>query len=175
MFCSKCGAKLPDNSKFCIKCGASVAAVPSPEIHSTPMPFPVPSGKLVKYKCPGCSHVSDLSEGTACPKCKLPMDLPEGYFKLYRMGSPIGIAGGFGIYIDGQPHGYIGNKQTCWIKLPYGTHKLHVAVGMNRRCNDLEFTLSPDHNLECAKVRMVMGMWTNKFELICCENTDIPD
>ena len=31
MFCSKCGTQLPDSSRFCIKCGASVAPVsPNP-------------------------------------------------------------------------------------------------------------------------------------------------
>ena len=30
MFCRHCGASLPDNAKFCPKCGTQVAAAPQP-------------------------------------------------------------------------------------------------------------------------------------------------
>ncbi len=31
MFCTNCGAKLPEGSKFCPKCGKPVTTAPNPE------------------------------------------------------------------------------------------------------------------------------------------------
>lgn len=41
MFCPKCGAQLPDGSKFCAKCGAQIAAA-QPSGGAAPAPAPVP-------------------------------------------------------------------------------------------------------------------------------------
>ena len=57
--CSKCGADLPENAKFCLECGEKVVAsgmVVCPECKNT-----VPKGKF----CPECGH----KFVTACPKC----------------------------------------------------------------------------------------------------------
>ena len=40
MFCTKCGAQLPDDARFCSKCGAPVAATPEPAPAPTPAPEP---------------------------------------------------------------------------------------------------------------------------------------
>ena len=47
MFCSQCGEKNPDDSKFCSKCGAALvaAAEPAPEAAYTPPPSAAAGGK----------------------------------------------------------------------------------------------------------------------------------
>lgn len=179
MFCVKCGNQLDDDAKFCSKCGSPVEnAAPAPAAPaSAPAPAPasiVPAGKSIRYKC-SCGTVLDTVEGASCSKCGKPMADDCGYYKLYRMGSPMGVAVGFGIYIDGEPYGHIGNKQTCWIRLPYGKHNVHIASGMNRRCTDMTFELSPEHPLECAKVHMKMGAFSNTFVIEPAQNSDVPD
>ena len=57
--CSKCGADLPENAKFCLECGEKVVAagmIVCPECGST-----VAKGKF----CPECGH----KFVTSCPKC----------------------------------------------------------------------------------------------------------
>ena len=183
MFCVKCGNTLDDDARFCSKCGNPVGGeVPARTPAPAPAPAPqaaapvsiVPAGKSIRYKC-SCGAVIDTVEGASCSKCGRPLDENCGYYKLYRMGSPMGVASGFGIYIDGVPYGHIGNKQTCWIRLPYGKHTVHVALGMNRRCTDMTFELSPDHPLECAKVHMKMGAFSNTFVIEPAQNSDVPD
>ena len=93
---------------------------------------------------------------------------------LYRMGSPLGIAGGFGLYINGEPYGHIGNRETLFIPLPYGVHNLHVAVGMSRRCQDLVFQIHPQNRQCYAKVRIKPGFWTNSFVIEQCGPGDMP-
>lgn len=190
MFCAYCGNKLSDDARFCSVCGNPVGGDPTgaknsaPISPAAPVPEPVrspeqtasivPAGKNIRYKC-SCGTVQDTKEGASCSKCGKPLASDCGYYKLYRMGSPMGVASGFGIYIDGEPYGHIGNKQTCWIRLPYGTHNIHIAVGMSRKCNDHQFTLSPDHPLECGKVHMRVGAFKNSFVIEPAENSDVPD
>ena len=119
----------------------------------------------IRVKC-SCGNVMNAQPGGICSKCKQTLNIPEeGMIMLYRKGSPIGIAGGFGLYINNEPMGYIGNKETLYIPLKYGTYTLHVAAGMNRRCNDLTFNLTPENPKAYAKVSMRMGFLTNKFVL----------
>lgn len=191
MFCVKCGNKLDDDARFCSKCGTPVTVTapaaqnaevpaaapvqnPEPGIHVQSVPSPVPAGKNIRYKC-SCGAVLDMKEGQTCSKCGKPLDENCGYYKLYRVGSPMGIAAGFGIYIDGEPYGHIGNKQTCWIRLPFGKHNVHIAAGMSRKCTDMTFELSPSHPLECAKVHMRVGAFTNSFVIEPAQNADVPD
>ena len=57
--CTKCGADLPENAKFCLECGEKVVAdgmIVCPECGNT-----VAKGKF----CPECGH----KFVTACPKC----------------------------------------------------------------------------------------------------------
>ena len=42
MFCSKCGAEVPDGSNFCLKCGFNFAAAAAPA--AQPVQAPVPGG-----------------------------------------------------------------------------------------------------------------------------------
>lgn len=58
MFCSQCGTKLPDNSKFCNQCGSSVGQ----SQHSN----------IVRLRCEDCNGVMDIDESReviSCPYC----------------------------------------------------------------------------------------------------------
>ncbi len=131
--------------------------------------------KLFRVKC-ACGEVMNIEPGQICPKCKQAVQIPpDGMISLYRKGSPMGIASGFGIYIDGQPMGHIGNKETVHIPLPYGTHNIHVAVGMSRRCKDLTVNLTPDNRIAYAKVYMKPGFWTNSFVIEPSTAAEMPE
>ncbi|MBQ7340873.1 MAG: hypothetical protein IJW41_05190 [Oscillospiraceae bacterium] len=122
----------------------------------------------VRIKCPKCGEVENYRDDNVnCVKCKSPIDLSEGgNIYLYRQGSPFGIAGGFGIYLNNDPYGYIANRELIRMPLPYGTYNLHVAVGMNRRCHDVEITLSPENKDVYMKVYMKPGFISNTFVLV---------
>lgn len=119
----------------------------------------------LRVKCPTCGAVENVARETACcPKCGKPFGLNENVgVILYRQGSFYGVAGGFGIYINGQPFGHIGNKETLFIPLPYGSYTLHCAVGMSRKCQDLTVNLSPAAPQACCKVYIKPGVWSNSF------------
>lgn len=118
----------------------------------------------MRIKCPHCGAVENVAAGgVSCPKCGKALESAVACVYLYRQGSPYGIAGGFGIYIDGQPYGHIGNKETLCIPLSYGSHTLHCAVGMSRKCRDLQVNLSPENPQAYAKVYIKPGFWTNSF------------
>lgn len=116
-----------------------------------------------RVKC-NCGLVQDGFANGVCPQCKQPINFPQGgMIHLYRKGSPMGIAGGFGIYINNVPLGHIGNKQTVNIPVSFGTYTLHVAAGMNRKCKDLVIEITPENPIGYAKVYMKPGFWTNSF------------
>ncbi len=57
--------------------------------------------RLLRVKC-ACGNVMNAAPGNICPKCKRMLEFPpDAVIYIYRKGSPIGIAGGFGIYING--------------------------------------------------------------------------
>lgn len=119
--------------------------------------------RTLRVKCT-CGNVMNANPGNLCSKCKQPLQFPEqGLISLYRKGSPLGIAGGFGIYINNEPMGYIGNRETVHIPVNYGSYRLHVAVGMSRKCTDLVINITPEHPHGYAKVWMKPGVWTNSF------------
>lgn len=121
------------------------------------------ANRNLRVRC-SCGHVLDANYGNVCPRCRQPLAIPNGgLIQIYRKGSPLGIAGGFGIYIDGVPMGHIGNRQTVNIPVEFGQHNIHVAVGMSRRCTDLVVKVTPNHPMAYAKVYMRPGVWTNSF------------
>lgn len=131
--------------------------------------------KNFRVKC-GCGHVTNAQPGAVCPKCKQPLPFsPDGMISLYRKGSPLGVAGGFGIYLDGEAYGYIGNRETLHIPVPFGSHSLHVAVGMNRKCNDYIINITPDNREAFVKVWMRPGFWSNSFVLEPSTKEEMPD
>lgn len=123
------------------------------------------SAKL-RVKCPHCGEASNVHTiMDVCPECHKPMNIPAnaGALYIYRQGSPYGVAGGFGIYINNQPYGHIGNKELLCLPLPYGTYNIHCAVGMSRKCQDLQVTLSPEFPTGYTKVYIKPGFWANSF------------
>ncbi len=131
--------------------------------------------RLFKVKCEGCGTVSDIAAPGACPGCGKPIGIGgEGMLRIYRMGSPIGMAVGFGIYLDGQPFGHIANKGTACIPVRFGTHKLHITCGATRRCNDLDFTVTPDSPMVCCKASMKTGMWSNTINIVPAQPSEMP-
>jgi len=117
----------------------------------------------LRVKC-ACGEVVNAMPGNLCPKCRRPLEFPaDGLIMLYRMGSPLGIAGGFGIYLNNEPMGYIGNRELIRIPVKYGTYNMHIAVGMNRKCTDLVMHITPENRYAYAKVHMRPGFWSNHF------------
>ncbi|MBQ6625792.1 MAG: hypothetical protein IIX27_00690 [Ruminococcus sp.] len=130
---------------------------------------------LLRVKC-SCGEVTNAEVGAVCSKCKQPLEfVQDALIMLYRKGSPLGCAAGFGVYLDGQPFGFIGNRETIKIPVSYGKHTLHIASGMNRKCNDLVFELTPENRFAFAKVWMKPGFWTNSFVLEVCDASEMPN
>ncbi|MEM3459453.1 MAG: zinc-ribbon domain-containing protein [Candidatus Bathyarchaeia archaeon] len=51
LYCPKCGAQLPDDAIFCIKCGTRISALPMPQAPSTPV---IASLEAKSLRCPHC-------------------------------------------------------------------------------------------------------------------------
>lgn len=131
--------------------------------------------KLLRVKCAACGEVTNAAPGSLCSKCRQPLHfIPDGLLTLYRMGSPLGVAGGFGLYIDGQPMGYIGNRELLRIPLTYGIHTLHIAAGMSRKCEDLVMNITPENRFAYAKVWMRPGFWANSFVIETARPEEMP-
>lgn len=126
-----------------------------------------------RVKCPACGHVQDINGSAPC-KCGAQLAPAGAQIKLYRMGSPIGIAIGFGVYIDNQPFGHIGNKETVVYSLPFGTHNIHVTAGASRRCTDMTVTLTPQAPLGCIKAHIKPGFLSNTVVLEPAAPQDMP-
>lgn len=119
--------------------------------------------KEYRVKC-SCGKVMNATPGSVCSDCKQSVVFPAGgQVYLYRMGNFLGAGGGIGLYIDGEPYGHIGNRETLCIPLPYGPHNFHVAVGMSRKCQDLVINITPENPIAYAKFFMKPGFWTNSF------------
>jgi len=132
--------------------------------------------KLLRIKCPTCGHVADIPDtGVPCPKCGKALNLsPDSVVQIYRMGSPIGVAVGYGIYINGQPYGHLANKQTIRIPLPYGVYNFHFTCGLTRNCEDLVVTLSPNKRHVFMKAHIHMGFWTNTIRADEVDVSEMP-
>lgn len=119
---------------------------------------------LFRVKCASCGKVNDIAIGGACPSCGKPTNITDdSYVQIYRMGSPVAMGAGFGIYINGQPCGHIGNTETVRIPLAYGTYTFHFTCGMTRKCDDITVTISPAEPKAYIKCRIRMGFWSNKI------------
>lgn len=120
--------------------------------------------RVFRMKCPHCGNVQNLNASGPCKTCGTPLAVEQpAAIALYRMGNFMGAANGFGIYLNEQPFGAIANRESIIIPLPYGDYKLHVVCGMNRKCNDPVFRLSPQDPYVCLKVHMKMGFLQNSF------------
>lgn len=119
----------------------------------------------VRVKCPYCGEANNVSAmNEPCRKCKQPQNMKgEGSIYIYRQGSFYGIAGGFGLYLNGVPYGHIGNRELLRIPVPFGTYNIHSAVGMSRECRDLVVNITPETPVAFTKVYIKPGFWTNSF------------
>lgn len=119
----------------------------------------------IRVVCPHCKEASNVhSINDVCPECKKPLGIEEeGSIYVYRQGSPYGIAGGFGLYLNTVPSGHIGNKELLRFPLKFGTYNIHCAVGMSRKCQDLQVTISPENPVAYTKVYIKPGFWANSF------------
>ena len=128
-----------------------------------------------RMKCPACGEVQNLKASGPCAKCHAPLYVEQpAAIALYRMGNFMGMANGFGIYLNEQPFGAIGNKETLYIPLPYGDYKMHIVCGMNRKCNDPVIHLGPEDPFVCLKVHMNMGFIQNKFVIERVDPSTMP-
>ncbi len=128
-----------------------------------------------RVKCSKCGNVLDVTGSLPCPKCGTAIDVNlGGMIQLYRMGSPIGVAAGYGIYLDGQPIGHIANKQSLLIPIPFGNHQLHMTCGMTRRCQDLLFNVAPESPNVYVKAHIKPGFWTNTIIVEFADPAEMP-
>jgi len=74
MFCTHCGAKVPEGANFCVGCGTNIGATPAPSpvpasVQPRPEPPPVkPPAAAVSSKCVWCGAVVTGSDAS-CPRC----------------------------------------------------------------------------------------------------------
>lgn len=118
--------------------------------------------QLLRIKCPSCGTVVDVPGNSACKKCNNNLVLPEdGIIQIYRMGNPLGMAVGFGIYLNEIPMGHLANADSIRIPVSYGHYKLHMTHGMSRKCVDAEFDVSPNERFVYVKAHIKPGFWSN--------------
>ena len=115
----------------------------------------------LRTKCPQCGKVQDIQGATSCVSCNTQLMPQAGTISVYRKGSPIGAAVGFGVYINDQPFGHIAATESVTFTLPYGTYKFHMTCGATRRCKDLVVTLSPEFPVAYLRAAMKAGFWSN--------------
>ena len=129
-----------------------------------------------RLKCPKCGEVQDSQGPQLCKKCGTMIEIPtDGCLQLYRMGSPIGVAAGMGIYLNGEPYGHIANKQSIRIPLNAGSYKIHVTITTLRKCNDPIFEIEPgSHKLHCYKAHIKPGFWTNSLVVEQAQYSEMP-
>ena len=77
------------------------------------------------------------------------------------MGSPLGVAVGMSIYLNEVPLGHLANAESIRIPVSYGHYKVHMTHGMNRKCKDAEFDVSPNERIVYLKAHLKMGLITN--------------
>lgn len=129
-----------------------------------------------RVKCNNCKTVLDVENiNGVCSKCGGALQTPtQGQISIYRMGSPIGIAVGYGLYLNGEPYGHIANKELVKLSLPFGTYNLHCTCGLTRRCQDLVVELTPENPIAYVKARIKAGFWTNKIIIEKANKEDMP-
>lgn len=127
-----------------------------------------------RYLCQKCNSLyTTTTEGAACG-CGAVQDM-NGYgsITLYRMGSPLGVAVPMDIHFNGTGYGSLVNKECVKIFVPYGNYTVHVAHGMNRKCNDLTFNISESNKEAYVKAALKAGLFTNKIQLTECSASDL--
>ncbi len=128
-----------------------------------------------RIKCPKCGEVLNIAGDQACPKCKESLTTEgKGEIQLYRMGSPLAVAAGYGIYMNDQPMGHIGNKESLRILLPYGTYTVRFTCGLTRKCQAATVTLSEEAPVAYVKGSIKAGFWSNTLIATVVTKEDMP-
>ena len=65
------------------------------------------------------------------------------------------------IYLNEVPLGHLANAESIKIPVAYGHYKLHMTHGMNRKCKDAEFDITPENRFGFFKAHLKMGLITN--------------
>lgn len=128
-----------------------------------------------RYKCQKCGKLyTTIVEGGACD-CGATQDL-NGYgsITVYRMGSPLGVAVPMDIHFNNDGYGALVNKECVKIFVPFGSYKVHIALGMNRKCNDLTFDVSESTPDFYVKASVKPGFISNSIVLTQCGAADMP-
>lgn len=106
--------------------------------------------KLFRFKCPKCGRVFDIPGNGPCPKCGTLVTLPpDAIIHIYRMGSPLGAARRWKLFLNEIPLGYLWNMETVVIPVPYG-HYVVRSEAVRKRFTEvansvpIEFDLTPN-------------------------------
>ena len=95
MFCTKCGNQMPDNAKFCAKCGAPTMkrpAAPTEPYPPAPAPYAPPAADPTRYDAPPVQP--------AVPAAPPEPAIPAEPFAPFEQGNP---AGPFVPFASGKP------------------------------------------------------------------------
>ena len=125
-------------------------------------------------RCPKCGNVTDINGNVPCHKCGNPLALAGAEIKLYRMGSPLGVAIGFGVYIAGQPCGHIANKETVSYSLPFGSLAVHLTAVLCLNFVDMTVTLTPQAPIGYLKAHIKPGFISNTVVIESALPQDMP-
>ncbi len=129
----------------------------------------------IRIKCPACGEVLNIQGDCLCSKCGAPLTCEGlGEIQMYRMGNPMGIAVGYGIYLNGEPMGHMANKELLHVMVPYGTYQIHFTCGATRKCEDATVTVSPENPIVYVKGSIQVGFWTNKLRATVVNAEDMP-
>ena len=128
----------------------------------------------LRTKCMKCGTVQDIQGPTVCTGCGEQLMPQAATVSVYRKGSPIGAAMGFGVYINDQPFGHIAATESVTFTLPYGTYKFHMTCGATRRCKDMVVTLSPEFSSGYLRAAMKAGFWSNTILIDPMDASEFP-
>ncbi len=132
--------------------------------------------KQIRVKCPACGEIVDLTRTGPCPRCGKKVEArAAGTLVLYRPRDASGSVSSYGVYLNGTPYGKIESRDVLSFPLPFGSYKVHVVCGMNRKCNDPVVTLSEAEPVVCLEVRIKMGFIQNSFVLERIDRADLPE
>ena len=104
MFCENCGAKLPENSKFCTKCGATSDGAASAKDPAASAPLPAaPVATPAPPQPPQPAYIQPQAQNSAPPAYTPPpqqnYNQPQNYGSVPANRQPLGIGSYIGMFI----------------------------------------------------------------------------
>ena len=124
--------------------------------------------KLLRFKCPACGKVQDVSGDGPCRKCGVMISLPQdGIIQIYRMGSSGGMFGRrMEVFLNGIRLGFLGFEDVIRIPVPYGHYHVMVKYlnhGLSKyKGIGMEFDITPNNRIMYLKAaRCIPGYMTN--------------